>query len=57
METRYKEHQAGKSKTTKPYRPFIVIYKEAFETGPEARTQEKILKTGAGKEFLKHLVI
>ncbi|MES1197970.1 MAG: GIY-YIG nuclease family protein [Chitinophagaceae bacterium] len=53
---RFDEHQNGKNKTTKPYRPFIEFYNEAFATRPEARNREKFLKSGAGKEILKDLL-
>jgi putative endonuclease len=50
---RLKRHNNGYESTTKAYRPFKLIYTETFETRPEARTREKYLKSGVGKEFLK----
>ncbi len=50
---RIEQHQAGHSKTTRPYRPFEVIYTETQPTRMLARQREKYLKSGAGKEFLK----
>jgi putative endonuclease len=47
------EHNCGKNKTTKPYRPFKLILTEEYETRFEARKREKYLKSGFGKEFLK----
>jgi putative endonuclease len=55
VERRLNEHQNGKNKTTRPYRPFILIYTETHNTRPEAREREKYLKSGAGKEWLKSL--
>ena len=55
-ERRFDEHQTGKNKTTKPYRPFVMIYTEAYETRKAARTREKYLKSGVGKEFLRSLL-
>lgn len=52
---RLNEHNSGKLKTTKPYRPFTLVYKKEFETRAEARVEEKRLKSGSGKEFLKSL--
>lgn len=52
---RIDEHNSGRNKTTRPYRPFQVIYTEEQETRPQAREREKYLKSGAGKEFLKSL--
>src|SRR6188472_3694833 len=52
---RFNQHQEGKNKTTKPYRPFRLILSEPFETRIEARSREIYLKSGIGKEFLKTL--
>jgi putative endonuclease len=56
VERRLNEHQTGKNKTTKPYRPFRLILVEQFETRIKAREREKYLKSGIGKEFLKGLI-
>jgi len=53
---RCEEHNRGKNKTTKPYRPFELIWQESFKTRAEARKREKYLKSGVGKEFLKSLI-
>jgi putative endonuclease len=55
VERRINEHQSGKNKTTKPYKPYKVILIEQFETRVKARMKEKYLKSGIGKEFLKTL--
>lgn len=55
LDRRFAEHNRGKNKTTKPYRPFSVIYSEKFSTRLEARQKEKVLKSGFGKEFLKRI--
>ena len=55
IERRFTEHQNGTNKTTKPYRPYKLIYTEEFDTRIEAREKEKYLKSGVGKEFLKSL--
>ena len=49
------EHNNGENKSTKAYRPFILIYDEQHNTRLEARAREKYLKSGVGKEFLKAL--
>ena len=54
---RLKEHNLGYNKTTRPYRPFRLILSEKFETRLKARTREKYLKSGIGKEFLKTLIV
>jgi putative endonuclease len=43
------------NKTTKPFRPFEIIYSEVPETRIAARLKEIYLKSGVGKEFLKSL--
>ena len=53
---RLKEHNLGYNKTTRPYSPFRLILSEKFETRLKARTREKYLKSGIGKEFLKTLI-
>ena len=55
LERRLHQHNSGQNKTTKPYKPFILIYKKDFETRAAARVEEKRLKSGAGKEFLRSL--
>lgn len=52
---RVKRHNDGRERTTKPYRPFRIIYSESFETRIEARKKEIFLKSGKGKEFLRNL--
>ncbi len=56
LERRIEEHNSGKNKTTKPYKPFRLIYSEKCADRPTARKREKYLKSGIGKEFLKSLL-
>ena len=49
------EHNAGYTKSTTGYRPWILIYKEEFDTLQEARKREVFLKSGIGREFLDKL--
>ncbi|MEQ8628851.1 GIY-YIG nuclease family protein [Ekhidna sp.] len=55
LERRLSEHNGGKNKTTRPYRPFVLIHSEKFNTRIDAREKEKYLKSGIGKDFLKSL--
>ena len=55
LEKRINQHNAGYNKSTKPYRPFELIFTESFSTRTEARSKEKYLKSGVGKEFLKRI--
>jgi putative endonuclease len=53
LERRFFEHNNGQNKTTKPYKPFKIIFSENCETRLEARKLEKYFKSGIGKEKLK----
>ena len=55
VERRVAEHQRGKEKTTRAYRPFEVLIVEYFPDRSIARKREKFLKSGVGKEFLKEI--
>ncbi len=56
-ENRLKQHNSGKSKSTKPFIPWIIIYKEEFKTRIEARKREKYLKSAAGRRWTKNNLI
>ena len=47
------EHNTGKTKSTKGYLPWELVYFESFKTREEAVLREKYFKTGSGREFLK----
>ena len=53
LQRRLEEHNKGKNRTTKPYKPFKLILREIFKTRIEARKREKYLKSGCGREYLK----
>jgi putative endonuclease len=55
LDRRLRQHNNGESRTTKPYRPFVLIYSEIAENRIAARKREKYLKSGIGKEFLRSL--
>lgn len=50
---RIKEHNSGKSKFTKSYRPWTFFYSEEFENYSYAREREKHLKNSTGKTYLR----
>ena len=56
VQRRLDEHNLGYNKTTKPYRPFILIRQEEFLTRSEVRKREISLKSTTGKRFLKSLI-
>ena len=56
IERRLNEHNSKKSKSTKAYAPFELVYSEIVETRAMARFREKQLKTSAGKRFIRSLL-
>jgi len=56
IERRIYEHNLGKNKSTRPYRPWRLVFSKSFKTRIEARNYEKWLKSGIGREFLKNIL-
>ncbi len=54
IQVRVDEHNSGKTKSTRPYKPWELVYYEKFVTLDEARRREKYFKSGIGREFLKN---
>ena len=52
---RLKEHNAGKVKSSGPYRPYRIVHTESFLTLSEARQKEKYYKTTTGRRILKEM--
>jgi putative endonuclease len=52
---RVDEHNAGRTKSTKGYKPWDLVFIEVYPSRSEARIREKYLKGGSGKEFIKTL--
>jgi putative endonuclease len=55
LTSRLTEHNAGKVFSTKPYRPWRILYFEAFHTRTEAIKREHFLKSPAGWATLKKI--
>ena len=55
-EFRLKCHNEGRVKSTKPYRPFVIIYSENFKTRSEAFKREQQLKKFKHGEAFKKLI-
>ena len=53
LERRLKEHNSGKTFSTKAYRPWKLFFFETYPTRIEARKREIYLKSGVGKEWIK----
>ncbi|MFH1414187.1 MAG: GIY-YIG nuclease family protein [Candidatus Omnitrophota bacterium] len=56
LESRLREHNSGRTKSTKYYRPWEMFYIEEASSLKIAREREKKLKSGYGKELLKELL-
>jgi putative endonuclease len=54
-EKRLKQHNAGKTKSTKAYRPWRKIFEEMLPSRAEARKREIYWKSGDGREKIKRL--
>ncbi len=50
---RLQEHNSGKTKSTKGYRPWKLFFMEVYPDRKTARVREKYLKTGYGKQWIK----
>lgn len=55
-ESRLKEHNFGKVKSTRPFRPWIITYTEELKTLAEAREREVYLKSGFGRAYLDKIL-
>jgi len=53
LRKRLKEHNQGLNKSTKPYRPWELIYYEACLNEKDAKRRENYLKTTQGQRLLK----
>jgi len=51
LKSRFKLHNSGEVKSTKPYISWELIWYAGFSTEKEARNFELYLKTGSGKAF------
>jgi putative endonuclease len=55
LDARLLRHERGFERTTKPYRPFELIYSEEHPDRALARKREKYWKSGTGKEQLREI--
>jgi putative endonuclease len=55
IENRLTQHNSGKTKSTKGYRPWRLFFFEEYKTSIEARGSEIYLKSGTGKEKIKRM--
>lgn len=53
---RIHEHNSRKTFSTKPYIPWELVYSKEFDNRISAREYELFLKSGKGRDFLKHIL-
>ena len=56
LKRRFEEHNNGESKATKPFRPYKLIFYEAFLNKTDAQNREIYLKSGYGRRTIKKLL-
>ncbi len=56
LKKRFKEHNSGENKATKPYIPYKLIFYEAFLNRIDAKNREEYLKGGYGRKTIKGLM-
>lgn len=56
LKKRLKEHNEGKSRATKPFLPYKLIFYEAFTLKSDAKNRETYLKGGYGRMSIKKLL-
>lgn len=56
IERRVMEHNSGKLKFTRIYKPWEVVYLEEFYSKAEARKREKYFKSAAGRRLIRKIL-
>jgi putative endonuclease len=56
LRKRVKEHNAGKNISTKPFKPYKLIFYEAFLKKSDAKNRELYLKSGYGWRTIKTML-
>lgn len=51
LKLRFKQHNNGEVKSTKPHLPWKLVWYAGFETEKQTRDFEQYLKSGSGKAF------
>jgi len=57
LSRRVKEHNLGLNKSTKPHKPYKIIYYEAYINKDDAFAREKILKSQWGRKYINRVLI
>lgn len=56
LKKRFKEHNNGENQSTKPFRPYKLIFYEAFLNRIDAKNREIYLKSGYGRRTINKLL-
>lgn len=56
LKNRIKQHNNGESLATKPFRPYELIFYEAFLSKRDAKGREEYLKGGYGRRTIKKML-
>ena len=56
LKKRFKQHNNGESEATKPFKPYKLIYYEAFWNEKDAKHREEYLKSGYGRKTINGLL-
>ena len=56
LKERLKNHNDGRSKSTKPFKPYKLIFYEAFLNRIDAKNREEYLKSGYGRKTIKKVL-
>ncbi|HMA61429.1 MAG TPA: GIY-YIG nuclease family protein [bacterium] len=56
IQDRLQRHNAGHSKSTKPHRPWKLVYSEEYSTRSEAVKREYKLKSKKSRKYIEYLI-
>ncbi|MEK7499439.1 MAG: GIY-YIG nuclease family protein [Patescibacteria group bacterium] len=56
LQKRFQQHNNGESASTRPFRPYTLIFYEAFLNRIDAKNREKYLKGGYGRRTIKGML-
>lgn len=56
LRKRLQEHNTGLSAATKPYKPYSLIFYEAFPNKTDAKHREEYLKSGFGRRSINKML-
>lgn len=56
LKKRLEKHNNGNSLATKPFRPYELIFYEAFLNRIDAKNREEYLKSGYGRRTIKSII-